>query len=188
LCPLCVPSATFARRLVRMKLKSRSTIKGLIGAPERIRTSDPQIRRLIQCFEIKGDFCKPSVLQVTANQRLIPDLQTNYQLSLLCSRAMARPARMLARTPHGYHDTTLIRSELEDAGFSPMVSETKAEQSRASLPRISAVAYCQGTRNRGQRTGKTGIGNRLRRIRYCRQTWHRRGCCQIQAHVIMAMV
>jgi len=55
------------------------------------------------------------------------------------------PPRFLARTPHGYHDTALIRRELEDAGFSRVVIETRAEQSRASSPRIPAVAYCQGT-------------------------------------------
>ena len=55
------------------------------------------------------------------------------------------PPRFLARTPHGYHDTVLISSELEDAGFSRVAIETRAEQSRASSPRIPAVAYCQGT-------------------------------------------
>ncbi|WP_214470284.1 class I SAM-dependent methyltransferase [Mesorhizobium sp. dw_380] len=55
------------------------------------------------------------------------------------------PPRFLARTPHGYHDTALIRSELEEAGFSRVTIETRAEQSRASSPRIPAVAYCQGT-------------------------------------------
>ena len=55
------------------------------------------------------------------------------------------PPRFLARTPHGYHDTALIRSELVDAGFSHVMIETKAEQSRAVSPRIPAVAYCQGT-------------------------------------------
>ena len=55
------------------------------------------------------------------------------------------PPRFLARTPHGYHDTALIRSELEGAGFSHVVIDTRAEQSHASSPRIPAVAYCQGT-------------------------------------------
>jgi ubiquinone/menaquinone biosynthesis C-methylase UbiE len=32
------------------------------------------------------------------------------------------PPRFLARTPHGYHDTTLIRSELDRAGFSSVVT------------------------------------------------------------------
>jgi ubiquinone/menaquinone biosynthesis C-methylase UbiE len=55
------------------------------------------------------------------------------------------PPRFLARTPHGYHDTLLIRSELEEAGFCRVIVETRAEQSRASSARIPAVAYCQGT-------------------------------------------
>jgi ubiquinone/menaquinone biosynthesis C-methylase UbiE len=55
------------------------------------------------------------------------------------------PPRFLARTPHGYHDTALIRSELENAGFTDVVIETRAEESRASSPRQAAVAYCQGT-------------------------------------------
>ena len=55
------------------------------------------------------------------------------------------PPRFLARTPHGYHDTALIRAELEEAGFSRVVIETRAEQSRAASPRVPAVAYCQGT-------------------------------------------
>jgi ubiquinone/menaquinone biosynthesis C-methylase UbiE len=55
------------------------------------------------------------------------------------------PPRFLARTPHGYHDTALIRGDLEKAGFSSVVIETRAEQSRASSPRDPAVAYCQGT-------------------------------------------
>jgi ubiquinone/menaquinone biosynthesis C-methylase UbiE len=42
------------------------------------------------------------------------------------------PPRFMARTPHGYHDTVLIRRELEEAGFSGVVIETIAELSRAS--------------------------------------------------------
>jgi ubiquinone/menaquinone biosynthesis C-methylase UbiE len=55
------------------------------------------------------------------------------------------PPRFLARTPHGYHDTELIRTELMSAGFSDVVIETRAEESHASSPRIPAIAYCQGT-------------------------------------------
>ena len=55
------------------------------------------------------------------------------------------PPRFLARTPHGYHDATLIRRELQDAGFRDVVIETRAERSRAASPRLPAVAYCQGT-------------------------------------------
>jgi len=53
------------------------------------------------------------------------------------------PPRFLARTPHGYHDTALIRRELEAAGFSQADIETRAEQSRATSPRIPAVAYAR---------------------------------------------
>src|SRR6478735_1816079 len=55
------------------------------------------------------------------------------------------PPRFLARTPHGYHDTALIRSDLERAGLSRVAIETKAALSRASSPRLPAVAFCQGT-------------------------------------------
>jgi len=55
------------------------------------------------------------------------------------------PPRFMARTPHGYHDTAVIRRDLEGAGFARVTIETKAEQSRASSPRIPAAAYCQGT-------------------------------------------
>lgn len=55
------------------------------------------------------------------------------------------PPRFMARTPHGYHGKALIRSELEEVDFSRVTVETRAEQSRASSPRIPAVAYCQGT-------------------------------------------
>jgi ubiquinone/menaquinone biosynthesis C-methylase UbiE len=57
----------------------------------------------------------------------------------------ADPPRFLARTPHGYHDTALIRRELEAAGFSRVAIDTRADQSRASSARLPAVAYCQGT-------------------------------------------
>jgi ubiquinone/menaquinone biosynthesis C-methylase UbiE len=55
------------------------------------------------------------------------------------------PPRFMARTPHGYHDTALIRRDLQTAGFSDIEIETRAEQSRASSPDIPAVAYCKGT-------------------------------------------
>jgi ubiquinone/menaquinone biosynthesis C-methylase UbiE len=55
------------------------------------------------------------------------------------------PPRFLVRTPHGYHDTALIRSDLAKAGFSNVTIETRAEQSRAPTPRHPAIAYCQGT-------------------------------------------
>lgn len=55
------------------------------------------------------------------------------------------PPRFLVRTPHGYHDAELIRAELGGAGFSDVVIETTTEESRASSPRVPAIAYCLGT-------------------------------------------
>src|SRR6201991_4204478 len=46
------------------------------------------------------------------------------------------PPRFLARTPHGYYDTALIRRDLEKAGFSRVAIDTRADQSRAASPRL----------------------------------------------------
>jgi len=102
------------------------------------------------------------------------------------------PPRFLARTPHGYHDTALIRSELASASFSRVVIETKAEQSRASSPRIPAIAYCQGTvlrseieaRDAGKLSAATDFAESAIADR------HGSGAvsAKIQAHVILATV
>jgi len=55
------------------------------------------------------------------------------------------PPRFLARTPHGYHDTNLIRRQLAEAGFSKISIDAVEHRSRAPSPRHPAVAYCQGT-------------------------------------------
>jgi SAM-dependent methyltransferase len=56
------------------------------------------------------------------------------------------PPRFLARTPHGYYDHRTIARDLTGAGFvaSPGIA-TIAARSRATSPRIPALAYCQGT-------------------------------------------
>jgi ubiquinone/menaquinone biosynthesis C-methylase UbiE len=102
------------------------------------------------------------------------------------------PPRFLARTPHGYHDTALIRSELEDAGFSRVVIETRAEQSRASSPRLPAVAYCQGTLLRNEIEVR-GAGKLEAATNYAASAIadrHGDGevAAKIQAHVIVAVV
>jgi len=102
------------------------------------------------------------------------------------------PPRFLARTPHGYHDTALIRSELKDAGFPHVVIETKAEQSRASSPRVPAVAYCRGTVLRNEiearEAGKLEAATDY--VTSAIADRHGRGevAAKIQAHVIMASV
>jgi ubiquinone/menaquinone biosynthesis C-methylase UbiE len=102
------------------------------------------------------------------------------------------PPRFLARTPHGYHDTALIRRELEGAGFSRVMIETRAEQSRASSPRVPAVAYCQGTVLRNEiearEPGKLEAATDYAESAIADR--HGRGevAAKIQAHVIMAAV
>jgi hypothetical protein len=99
---------------------------------------------------------------------------------------------MLARTPHGYHDTALIRSELEDAAFSRVVIETRAEQSRVSSSRIPAVAYCQGTvlRNEIEAREPRKLEAATDYAASAIAEKHGSGevAAKIQAHVIMAMV
>ena len=102
------------------------------------------------------------------------------------------PPRFLARTPHGYHDTTLIRRELEQAGFSRVIIETKTEQSRASSPRLPAIAYCQGTVLRNEIEGRE-VGKLEAATDYVASVIagkHGRGeiAAKIQAHVIVAVV
>jgi ubiquinone/menaquinone biosynthesis C-methylase UbiE len=102
------------------------------------------------------------------------------------------PPRFLARTPHGYHDTALIRRELEDAGFARVAIETRAEQSRASSPRVPAIAYCQGTVLRNEiearEAGKLEAATDYAASAIAEK--HGRGgvAAKIQAHVITAGV
>src|SRR6476659_7159951 len=102
------------------------------------------------------------------------------------------PPRFLARTPHGYHDTALIRRELADAGFSDVVIETRAEQSWASSPRVPAIAYCQGTVLRNEIEARAS-GTLDAATDYAASAIaHRHGsgevAAKIQAHVILAAV
>ena len=101
------------------------------------------------------------------------------------------PPRFLARTPHGYHDVALIRSELQAASFSEMQIETKAEQSRAPSPRHPAVAYCQGTplRNEIEAKGPSALEAVTNHAAQWIALRHGSGevSAKIQAHVITAV-
>ena len=56
------------------------------------------------------------------------------------------PPRFMARVPHGYHDHRAIERDLANGGFTrPPAFDTIAARSRATSPRIPAIAYCQGT-------------------------------------------
>jgi ubiquinone/menaquinone biosynthesis C-methylase UbiE len=98
------------------------------------------------------------------------------------------PPRFLARTPHGYCNTKIIESDLRAAGFSDIEIETKAERSRASSPRLPAMAYCEGTplRNEIEARGslKDATDYAARRI----EQRHGSGevSAKIQAHIVSA--
>jgi ubiquinone/menaquinone biosynthesis C-methylase UbiE len=100
------------------------------------------------------------------------------------------PPRFMARTPHGYHDTALIRSDLAKAGFSNVTIETRAEESRAPSARQVAVAYCQGTplRNEIEARGADKLEAATEHAASAIARKHGSGevAAKIQAHVIMA--
>jgi ubiquinone/menaquinone biosynthesis C-methylase UbiE len=102
------------------------------------------------------------------------------------------PPRFLARTPHGYHDTALIRSQLEAAGFSRVLIETRPEQSRAASARVPAVAYCQGTllRNEIEARGAGKLDWATDTVASALAARHGNGAvaAKIQAHVVVAAV
>jgi SAM-dependent methyltransferase len=56
------------------------------------------------------------------------------------------PPRFLPRTPHGYHDRSVMERDLVGGGFTKTPRlVTVAARSRAVSARVPAVAYCQGT-------------------------------------------
>ncbi|TQF37094.1 SAM-dependent methyltransferase [Bradyrhizobium sp. UNPF46] len=55
------------------------------------------------------------------------------------------PPRFMVRTPHGYYDKAVIRTDLERAGFRDISIETRSETSRAPSAEYVALALCQGT-------------------------------------------
>jgi SAM-dependent methyltransferase len=54
------------------------------------------------------------------------------------------PPRLLARTPHGYHDADKVRADLGVAGFTDVSVDVVDHRSKAAS-RNPAIAYCQGT-------------------------------------------
>jgi hypothetical protein len=82
-------------------------------------------------------------------------------------------------------------SELEEAGFSRVVIETRAEQSRASSPWFPAVAYCQGTplRNEIEARAAGKLPSATDYVASAIANKHGRGevAAKIQAHIIAAV-
>jgi ubiquinone/menaquinone biosynthesis C-methylase UbiE len=102
------------------------------------------------------------------------------------------PPRFMARTPHGYHDTALIRSDLAKAGFSNVTIETRAEESCAPSPRQVAVAYCQGTPLRNEiearDADKLEAATEHAASAIARKHGSGEVAAKIQAHVILAWI
>ncbi|MBL8581200.1 MAG: hypothetical protein JNL61_03090 [Rhizobiaceae bacterium] len=101
------------------------------------------------------------------------------------------PPRFMARTPHGYYDTALIRGELEKAGFSAVATGTRAQSSRAPSPRIAAAAYRQGTplRNEIETRDAGKMDTAIEHAASAIAARHGKGevVGKIQAHVISAV-
>jgi SAM-dependent methyltransferase/REP element-mobilizing transposase RayT len=84
------------------------------------------------------------------------DRLEDNEIAALVTAALASvfpqvPPRFMARTPHGYHDRTVLARDLASGGFTaPPAIETRAMRARAASAHIVAVAYCQGTPLRGE--------------------------------------
>ena len=100
------------------------------------------------------------------------------------------PPQFMARTPHGYHNTSQIRRELHEAGFAQVGIETRAEQSHAASARIVAVGYCQGTplRNEIESRAPGRLDAATNHVESAIAGKHGKGeiSAKIQAHVIAA--
>src|SRR5215210_1710770 len=66
------------------------------------------------------------------------------------------PPRFMARTPHGYFDTSIIVRDLSAGGFTSPQIETVDARSRAESARIPAIAFCQGTPLRNEIETRNG--------------------------------
>ena len=100
------------------------------------------------------------------------------------------PPRFLARTPHGYHDTALIREELSLAGFTNIEIKTSEKVSCAPSARDAATAYCQGTPLRNEIEARDASLLQFATDRATEVIASRHGegpiVGKIQAHVIVA--
>jgi len=100
------------------------------------------------------------------------------------------PPRFLARTPHGYHDIALIRSDVSRAGFTRIEITTREKTSRSPSARDVAIAYCQGTPLRNEIEARDANALQAATDRAAQVIASRHGegpvAGKIQAHVIVA--
>jgi ubiquinone/menaquinone biosynthesis C-methylase UbiE len=122
--------------------------------------------------------------------RIEENVFANDAINALAELFPDDPPRFLARTPHGYHDVALIRSELQQAGFADITIETRAEQSRAPTPRDAVVGYYQGSPLRAEIEARSPGGLDAATDHAARAVAARHGdgevFAKIQAHVIEA--
>ncbi|MEK7687269.1 MAG: methyltransferase domain-containing protein [Pseudomonadota bacterium] len=101
------------------------------------------------------------------------------------------PPRFFARTPHGHHDTDVIRRELGQAGFTRITLETVSRTSRSASPREAAIGFCQGTPLRGEIEARVPQGLSAATDRVATALAARFGegplAAPMQAHVIVAV-
>ncbi len=99
------------------------------------------------------------------------------------------PPRFLARTPHGYHDVAAIRRDVEQAGFSDIRIETRAEQSRAASARDAVIGLCQGSPMRGEIEARGDLAAATDHAAKVVAARHGEGevSARMQAHVIEAV-
>src|SRR5262249_21990847 len=100
------------------------------------------------------------------------------------------PPRFLARTPHGYHDTKLVRTDVERAGFSDVAVQSVAATAYAGSARDAAFALCGGTpmRSEVEERGPGRLDEAVERVTAAYAARFGRGpiAAPISAHVIEA--
>jgi len=67
------------------------------------------------------------------------------------------PPQFMARVPYGYHDVTVIAADLTRSGFARSPTFVRLSvRSRATSPKIPAIALCQGTPLRSELEARGG--------------------------------
>jgi ubiquinone/menaquinone biosynthesis C-methylase UbiE len=112
----------------------------------------------IRCFaEVKRVLASDGVFRFSVWDRI-----EENEFEQTVTRAVAAlyeedPPLFLARTPHGYFDTAAIARDLAAGGFTAAPNiVTLTARSRASSPRIVAIAYCHGTPLRNEIEARNG--------------------------------
>ena len=98
------------------------------------------------------------------------------------------PPSFMARTPHGYNDIDQIRRDVEKAGLSCDLIETRDGVSRAPSAFQAATALCQGTPMRAEieKRGDLQAATKHVATRLAEAFGHGEIEGKIQAHVIVA--